>query len=69
MFSSDVESLLNEYYKEKNYKLIGVGNSSLEYDNVNVSGAYTLKQLTRNYLPAEHLIPIPHNYVKKIKMI
>ena len=51
MFSSDVESLLNEYYKE-NYKLIGVGNSSLEYDNVNISGAYTLKQLTRNYLPS-----------------
>ena len=28
MFTSDVESLLNEYYKT-NFKLIGVGNSSL----------------------------------------
>ena len=51
MFTSDVESLLNEYYKE-NYKLIGVGDSSLEYDSVNLSGTYTLKQLTRYYLPA-----------------
>ena len=51
MFTSDVESLLNNHYKT-NYNLIGVGNSSLEYDSVNLSGAFTLAQLTRNFLPA-----------------
>ena len=51
MFTNDAESLLNNYYK-KNYKIIGVGDSSLEYDTTDLSGTFSLKQLSLNYLPS-----------------
>jgi len=51
MFTTDVESILNEYYKH-NYKVIGVNKSSLEFDSTMLSSIFTLDQLSRNYLPS-----------------
>ena len=51
MFTNDAESLLNEYY-ENNYKVIGVNNTSLEYETNDLSSLFSLKQLAHNYLPA-----------------
>jgi hypothetical protein len=51
MFTNDSESLLNNFYKKK-YKIIGVGDSSLEYDTTDLSGTFSLKQLSLNYLPS-----------------
>lgn len=52
MFTNDMESLLNEYYKSNNYNVIGVDNSSLDFDSTMLSGVFTLDQLSRNYLPS-----------------
>jgi len=51
MFTNDAESLLNEYY-ENNYKVIGVNNTSLEYETNDLSSLFSLNQLSHNYLPA-----------------
>ena len=42
---------MNEYY-ENNYKVIGVNNTSLEYETNDLSSLFSLKQLSHNYLPA-----------------
>ena len=52
MFVNDMESLLNEYYKKNNYNVIGVKETSLDFDSTMLSGVFTLDQLTRNYLPS-----------------
>lgn len=52
MFINDMESLLNEHYKTNNYNVIGVKETSLDFDSTMLSGVFTLDQLSRNYLPS-----------------
>jgi len=51
MFTKDMESLLNNHYKNDGYNIIGVNKSSLDFDSTMLSSVFTLDQLSRNYLP------------------
>tara|TARA_A100001015_G_scaffold286177_1_gene354511 strand:- start:496 stop:1491 length:996 start_codon:yes stop_codon:yes gene_type:complete len=52
MFINDMESLLNSHYKNNGYNVIGVKETSLDFDSTMLSGVFTLDQLWRNYLPS-----------------